>query len=262
MKKLNILLLIALALVTWQCMDSADIAPDSSSESGSGVAGSYARFLTAGDFIYIVDSENIKTLNIEDPSTPQFVNEQSVGERIESIFRLEERLFIGSGSGMYLYTIGNDGVPQYSATYSYDDFLIYPCDPVVATDSFAYVTLNTVNALVCRTETSLSVNELLIFDVTDFSHPQLLTTYQLSGPKGLGIDGKILFVCDNTDGLKVFDVTDPYNLQLIHHFSGFTAYDVIPLNGLLMVVGPENVYQYDYSDLDNMSLISTIELKP
>ena len=70
--------------------------------------------------------------------------------------------------------------------------------------------------------------------------------------------GNILFVCDNDQGLKVFDVSDPLNIDLIKHFDGFTAFDVITLDGLLLVVGPDNVYQFDYNDLENMRLVSEI----
>ena len=34
--------------------------------------------------------------------------------------------------------------------------------------------------------------------------------------------------------------------------------DVIPLDGLLLVVGPENVFQFDYSNLDSIQLVSQI----
>ena len=74
------------------------------------------------------------------------------------------------------------------------------------------------------------------------------------------LDGRLLFVCEDTEGLKVFDVENPVEIQLVAHFEGFTAFDVIPLGGLLLVVGPDNVYQFDYSDPDNIILISEIPL--
>ena len=61
-----------------------------------------------------------------------------------------------------------------------------------------------------------------------------------------------------TDGLKIFDVSNPRDIQLIKHFDFFTAFDVIPLDGLLLVVGPDNVYQFDYSDLENIKQVSQI----
>ena len=90
----------------------------------------------------------------------------------------------------------------------------------------------------------------------------MINTYPLSGPKGVGLDGNTVFVCDNEEGLKIFDVTNKYDIKLIKQFGGFTAYDVIPFDGLLLVVGPENLYQFDYSDLDNIHQVSKIAIKP
>jgi hypothetical protein len=235
----------------------ADLASD------TGVAGSYARFIISGDFMYIVDEVNLKTFSLGDPTTPELIHEQPIGEQIETIFRLGDRLFIGSGSGLYLYTIGSDGLPLFAGEYLYSNFTLdfEPCDPVVANDTIAYVTLNSTNRVArCRVNTLETLNLLNIFDIQDFNNPQLLAQYEMTNPKGLGLDGNTLFVCDGEDGLKVFDVTIPYEPILIHHFPGFETYDVIPLNGLLLVIGPDNVYQYDYSDLENMVRISQIPI--
>ena len=67
----------------------------------------------------------------------------------------------------------------------------------------------------------------------------------MTNPYGLGIDGKTLFVCDN--GLSVYNVENPLNIQLTAHFN-ITAYDVIPQNGLLMVIGKDGLYQYSYTN--------------
>ena len=48
------------------------------------------------------------------------------------------------------------------------------------------------------------------------------------------------------------------HMNQIAHFPDIKTYDVIPYNGLLMMVGSDGLYQYDYSDLANISLISRI----
>jgi len=55
-------------------------------------------------------------------------------------------------------------------------------------------------------------------------------------------------------------VSNPLAATTIAHFEDITTYDVIPLGGLLLVVGPDNVYQFDYTDLDNIHLISSIPI--
>ncbi|MGB1217849.1 MAG: LVIVD repeat-containing protein, partial [Saprospiraceae bacterium] len=225
----------------------------------SGTAGSYARFITVGDFLYIVDNENIQTFNVSDPSLPNKVDEQSIGSQIESIFNFQDKLFIGSGQGLFIYTIPANGVPTQAAAYNYD-FPILPCDPVVANSQYAYVTLSTtIDGGPCSR--NANVNELKIFDVSDVYNPIELTAYPMNEPKGVGLDGNTLFVCDGYAGLKVYDVSDPLNIQLINSFENFYAFDVIPLDGLLLCVSDDNVYQYDYSNLNNIQQISNIPIQ-
>ena len=104
------------------------------------------------------------------------------------------------------------------------------------------------------------LNELRLYDVTDLSNPVQINTLRMEEPKGVGLDGDWLFVCEARNGLKVIDVSDPFDLHLKHHFPGYKAFDVIPNNGLLMVVGPDSLYQYDYSNIDLMSELSALEL--
>ena len=227
----------------------------------TGVAGSYARFLVVGEFMYIVDETSIKTFNVSAPAEPEQVDQQTIGDRIESIFRFEDKLFIGSGGGLFIYQIGTDGIPiPISATEYFSTFDTFACDPVVANDSFAYVTLNSLEQVnrPCGGTVLVDVNVLKIYNIENIQDPFLVAEYPMHAPKGVGLDGEVLFVCDHDHGLKIFDVSDPLHIRLIRQFSDFTAFDVIPLDGLLLVVGPENVYQFDYRDLTDIKLMSQI----
>ncbi len=71
---------------------------------------------------------------------------------------------------------------------------------------------------------------------------------------------EILFVCDGTSGLKIYDASNPMTLgsNLIKQYTGITPYDVIPLGNILVLIGTEGLYQYDYSDINNIQLLSSI----
>lgn len=257
---IKIICLLPLFLLFQQCAsDSADAA---FSESGdTGVGGSYARFIVKGDFLYVVDQTSIKTFSLSDPVMPVQVDFKDVGDEIESLFRLDNRLFIGSGSGLYIYEIDGQGIPQSIGKADYE-LPFYPCDPVVADEQFAYVTLNTLNAQSsCGRVIIEQVNVLKIFDLTNIAEPRLVREYGMYNPKGVGIDGNTLFVCDDEEGLKIYDVTNREDIQLIKQFDDFTAFDVIPLNGLLLVVATDNIYQFDYTELGNIRLISAIPIQ-
>ena len=227
--------------------------------SNTGVGGSYARFIIVGDFMYVVDEQSLITFDISEAADPTEVDRQPIGNRIETIFNFKEKLFIGSGEGLFIYEIGENGIPEQLSATSYFEFDIYPCDPVVANDSFAYVTLNAKRRInnPCGGAFEVNANVLKIYDITDPWQPNLLSQYDMFAPKGVGLDGNTLFVCDDEAGLKIFDVTDPYELVSIAHIEDLTAFDVIPLNGLLLVVGPESVYEFDYTNLDNIMLLSS-----
>lgn len=248
-------------VLLFSCASDGDAVAPQGSETG--VGGSYARFMVVGDFMYIVDNTTIKTFNIENEADPNLVDAQDIAEGIETIFNLGDRLFIGSSTGLYLYTIAVDGIPQRQGEFLYSNFNfpIFPCDPVVANDTYAYVTLNTTAEVErCRRTEQVLVNQLNIFNVEDIQNPSLVATYDMYNPKGVGLDGKTLFLCENAQGLKIYNVEDPTNIQLIAHFDDFTAFDVIPLGGLLLVVGPDNLYQFDYSDLNNIVKVSEIPI--
>lgn len=226
---------------------------ESSSADGAatdtGTGGSMARFTVKGDYLYTVDNENLKVFDVNTPSAPSFLSNIPLDIGVETIFPYKDHLFIGSQFGMYIYNIEQGNAPQHISTYLH----IYSCDPVVVDDEYAYVTLHSENSGCGRW-----VDELQIVDIRDLSNPFQVAGYQMVSPRGLGIDGDTLFVCD--DGLKVFDVTDVQNIILLEHFSIPDAYDVIPLGRILLVVGSKGLYQYSY-DENGVTLISTLSVE-
>lgn len=83
-------------------------------------------------------------------------------------------------------------------------------------------------------------------------------------PHGLGIDDDALFVCDGSAGLKIYDATDISKISqnLKFQYGDITALDVIPFNNVLMMISEDGLYQYDYSDLENITLLSDIKINP
>jgi hypothetical protein len=126
------------------------------------------------------------------------------------------------------------------------------CDPVIADDNYAYITLKS------GTNCGPTADELQIVDVQNIQSPSLVKTYPLTGPKGLSKDNNLLFICDGTAGLRVYDASNVLNLQLRKTVIDMEAYDVITWNNRAMVVAKDGLYQYDYSDINNIHLLSKI----
>ena len=81
----------------------------------------------------------------------------------------------------------------------------------------------------------------------------------MENPYGLGIKDQMLFVCDGNSGLKVYNKTDVMNLQLTNQFKNINAFDVIPLDDKLLLVGQNTLFQYKYAQ-NNLELISVFLL--
>ncbi len=207
-----------------------------------------ARFTVSGDFLYTVDDANLHLFDISSPANPIKTKDVSLGVGVETIFPFQDKLFIGTQTGMHILSIQNPQAPQQISTYEH----VASCDPVVTDGRYAYVTVSS------GTNCQRGVNELHILDLQNLTAPTLLKRYQMTNPKGLGIDGNLLFVCDN--GLKVFDASNVTALAQKHHFP-INAYDVIPGNGHLLVIGTDGFYQYRYNGQD-VSLLSKIEVQP
>jgi len=80
------------------------------------------------------------------------------------------------------------------------------------------------------------------------------------GPQGIGIDDDLLFICDGDAGLKIYDSSDPLAItqHLVAAFPSINAYDVIPVNNYLFMVGEKGFMLYDYSNIQNIKQIGII----
>jgi len=217
-----------------------------------GQGGSMARFTIASNFLYCIDNNDMNLVDISDARNPAIWNKLNIGFNIETIFPYGDKLFIGSSSGMFIYDNSNPSSPVQISQYSH----ITSCDPVVVEGNYAYVTLR--NGTRCQGFT----NELQIIDISNLSSPSLVKTYSMYNPHGLGIDNGILFICDGDAGLKVYDATDINTIDknLLKHYGSVQAYDVIPLSSrnILIMIGLNGLYQYDYTNLEDIQLISEI----
>ncbi len=247
MKK-YILILTALTLLS--CDSNSDSSGNNNEPiSDTGKSGSLARFTTFNDYLYTVDNQDLNVFNISDNEDPVQVNEIHIGFNIETLFNYKEYLFIGSRNGMYIYSVDSPEQPEFLSQAQH----FTACDPVVSNYTHAFVTLH--SDIGCGTD----VNVLEVYDVEDLQNPILISTRNLTRPIGLGLYGDYLIVCD--DEVKIFDITDPENLQLVHNIDK-NAFDVIINENLLILIGETGLYQYnlDEDNIQNTTELSTINI--
>jgi hypothetical protein len=226
------------------CESSGDFSPNA----GVGVGGSTATFTIVNGYLYVVNYSSLKTFNISNPQATSLVSEVQLNTTVETIFPLDNQLFIGTRTGMFIYSLEKPEKPAFVSMYSH----VVSCDPVVADKKYAYVTLRS------GTGCNRGANMLDIIDISDIKSPKIIKSYPMENPHGLGIDGNLLFITEGKGGLKVFDRSNPLDIKLLAHKKDINALDVIPMNKNLILTGTDGVVQYDYSDVNDIKVNSTI----
>ena len=215
-------------------------------ESTTGTGGSLARFQIVDNYLYTVGNYEMAIFNIQNLAEPVLSNTQYAGWNIETMFQAEGYLYLGSTNGMYIYNLVNPSSPEFVSDFKHWE----GCDPVVVDGDYAYLTLRGGN-LCGQLESVLEV-----IDISDKTNPTLAARYNLENPYGLGIKNDMLYVCDGTAGLKLFERETSEDLRLVNSLKDIQAKDVIPLEKSLIMIGEKTLYQYDYMD-NNIGLISS-----
>ena len=72
----------------------------------------------------------------------------------------------------------------------------------------------------------------------------------------------MLFVCDGNAGLKIYNAADVTTIDshALAQYPDNHAFDVIPLGQVLVMIGEDGLYQYDYTDLNHIYELSHIEI--
>jgi len=236
-------------------LDKANAAGASSGVSGSGTGfgGSMARFGIKDKVLYIVDQNTLKVFDITNKISPVKMGDFYPGWNIETMFLTDKNMFLGTTTGMIIYDISIPLVPSAKTFFNH----ARSCDPVIVDDTLAYITLRS------GTTCGGTVNCLDVVNIKNISSPSLLATFAMTNPHGLGKKGDLLFICDGDAGLKIFDASDPETVgyRMIYSYQNINAYDVIPVGDILVMIGDDGLYQYSYSDIQHISLLSKIEVK-
>ena len=224
------------------------VALEGSNSTGTG--GSLARFTIVDSWLYALHESYMQLFSLEEPTSPVMGETVDVGWDIETIFPYENMLFIGSTTGMYIFDNTNPALPVELSRFAH----VTSCDPVVVQGDRAYVTLR--SGSMCGG----GVDQLDIIDISNPENPQLISSFAMNGPSGLGIDGNILFICDGTSGLRVFEVLSDTAIDEIVTFDSREVFDVILAPPIAIVVGPEGIDQYNYSATDDIYRISHLDV--
>jgi len=240
----------------WGRLEFLAMSSDSGNKGGGqsyGQGGSMARFTLMSAHLYAVDEHSLRVFDVNKEDEPTFVKNIDLGWGIETIFPFQEKLFIGSTTGMHIYDASDPSDPKKMAEYSH----LTACDPVVVNEDYAFVTLR--NGVFCRQ----GVNELQVLDIKDPYNPKLLKSFAMLNPHGLGLAGDYLYIAEGEHGLKSFNVADVMNIDKnqLEFLKSMKSVDIIPGPKSLIVIGPDGVCQFDYSTPSVLKPLSCIQVK-
>lgn len=246
MKKLIVFLSITISVVTVISCTKSD---GSNSASTTGIGGSLARFTIVDNYLYLADDNYINIYKISDAANPIFIKKVFVGNSVETIYPYNNMLFIGSQFGMFIYSLNNpENIEKVGQALH-----VRSCDPVVAKDTFAFVTLR--NGTACGS----AINALYSYSVKNVSTPVLLNTLPLPTPIGLGYKDTTLFVCCADSGLAVINIVNPKAPSLTKYIKTNSFYDVIPIGNLLICMVKTGIELLDITNVNDIKFIKRID---
>jgi hypothetical protein len=245
-------------LYLFGCVESSD-SGDSTNSSGTG--GSTARFLIQQNHLVVVEDDSIRTFNLEDAMNPSLVDRSfTTGPRLETVFPYgEDLVLIGTNQGAVIARISSDGLIDGLSFASH----FTSRDPVVAANNIMYVTIRPEDGQERFVDdsgvlTNRGSNRLIVFDITDIDNPIELIQKPIDNPTGLSIAGNRLYVCFS-EGLRIYDVTDPAAPQVISNYADFPCNDVITTGSELLATGDAGIQLLD-SQQDIITLLASIQV--
>lgn len=245
---ITMLLLSILVISACSKGGSVDI---SSNGNNTGLGGSLARYTIVGRYLYTVDANNLNVFDLDAANGPQLVNKQNIGFAIETVFPFKNYLFIGSNSAMYIYSLSNPAQPQQLS----ETMHINGCDPVVANDTLAFLTIHGGNAC------GAMINELQIYDIRNLQQPIWIKSVPMNHPLGLALNQQYLYVCDQEKGLYVVDISNPEMPVIKNTLSGEIFLDVIAdaNTQTLIAMLKDGIALYDMSNPIFLSKLSVVK---
>ena len=230
----------------------------SESAPDQGVSGSITRFAVNGNYMYVLNQNEVQTYDITDRANPVLKHRLATDWGLETITFYDNSLFLGSTTALYILDITNPAVPVIQAKSDRLSTVGFTgCDPVAVNGDYAYSTIKVIENI-CGVISAESA--LIVYDVSNKSNPKVLGTYPMNIPNGLGYKDNYLFVCDEgSDLLVVYDITNPAALELAPVTVPMTdPYDLI-VDGQRMIVSTKTDFQiFDVSQLPQIRKIGAI----
>lgn len=218
-----------------------------------GVGGSTAKFTIQNNHLITIEDHDIQIFSLANPSEPVLVNAYYTPTTItlETIYPYQtNRILLGTNTGAIIMDHSTPGTITEIAFPEH----VTSCDPVIAKDDYMYITLR--NGRSCSLVNNVNgVNQLLIYDISDITQPELKKTIELDQPYGLSIKDTSLFICYE-QGVIEFDITNPLEPAQIDTYD-MPCNDIIASTQPMVLTGDDGIrlVQKDNANLIELAII-------
>lgn len=212
------------------------------------------RFAVQDELLYsAADFVTVEIFNLANFVRPDPVNTIKIPPFPFSMFTHQNKLFISSMDGFVVYDNSTPDFPKRISAFPKGT----SCDKTVIQNDIAYL-INTTG-----TYCGYEAKKLDLIDISNASDPTLIKSYAMTSTSSLALDFPTLYICEGTNGFKVFDVSDQMAVDqhLLIFNKELKANDVI-LSGKIVIVNAEDgIYQFDGSDPKSLRQLSKIPFK-
>ena len=153
-------------------------------------------------------------------------------------------------NGLHIYSVADPDNPVKTGMFTHAT----ACDPVIADDNYAYVTLR--SGTFCAGPN----NQMDVVNVSNLSSPSLVKRYPFTNPFGLDKAGNYIFLCDGKGGLRILNAQDVNNITTVKTIGGLETYDVIAMNNIAITVAKDGLYFVDFSNISDVKIISKLSI--
>ncbi len=121
-----------------------------------GVTVSMSRFTIYNDNLYAVINNEMNIFDLKSDVPKKATKNIYLGWNVETIFSYKDNMFLGTPTGMLIYSVKDPLKPEYQSSFQH----IFGCDPLVVEDDIAYVTVHSGSAC------GQNSNELIIINLS------------------------------------------------------------------------------------------------
>ena len=203
---------------------------------------------STGDLVFIGSGGGIYVTDVTDPQNPVILSEIRTRSLVDDCTYdpVNKRLYVCAYfSGIEIWDLSDLQNPVRMSRIPTEP---YPRSGVAYIGNYIFFTTN---------------NNLFSYDITDPYNPTLADELFITNALILQmyLKGNIIYIASETQGLKLFNVSDPLNLQLIHAYSFATGSEFDISGNYLYAVNSTGLFLIlDISDSLNVNVKSSLNL--